>query len=159
VDEALDLVLDFQLTGEAAVYATLLAAESGNPAHIPKLKQIATIYIDGFEFITRSALHAIWELGEPKDYFTSLAYDWPRDPDLADEAIEMLARDPDPTLYDELQAVRANANYKWIHAAVNEYQRAIWNQQDYDTLSVEGRFDLHIARGTTGCTRCADGGE
>lgn len=147
VDEALDLVLNYGLTQQAAIEALIYASDEGDASHIPVLKQIVPRYSSDFSFVARTALHALWELGEPKSYFVDLACAWPQDKDIAAEAIEVLARDPDSTLYADLLVLRDAANYKWISEAVNKHQGIFWHQQEYDTLSVKDKFDMTLWAG------------
>lgn len=72
LDRALDLVLAYELPMPTARKAMLAAAESGDPALAPRLKAIAAAYPEAGS-VGFLALHALWELGEPPEYFFELA--------------------------------------------------------------------------------------
>ncbi len=141
VDEALDLAVNFEITQRAVGLAARMAAETGDPAYIPTLKQILALYADRYRSISYNVLYALWELGEPQSYFLDLAYDWPSDRDRAAQAIKILARDPNDTLYADLQNLAASAHSSTINSALNAYGFTLSQRERLDTLSFAQQYN------------------
>jgi len=94
------------------------AGDSGCRDFIPVLKQIAET-AGKSRFVCANALHALWELGEPKGYFLGLARDPKADETLAYYAIQAAARDPDEQTLRALEEIRQHTRSQRVRDAAS----------------------------------------
>lgn len=151
IDEGLDLILSYELTTRVAETIARRAGESGNATYIPTLKQIAEAYSVLSESVSFNALHGLWLLGEPQDYFLQNAQQYNSNRNLAYYSIWVMARAPDSTTLTLLEELGQAPTDGLIQSAVITYKGVLELIAEYEALgSVEEKLDALAGQLTRG---------
>ncbi len=131
VDAALDLILAGRVPSPNAEQALIAAGESGDASLVPTLKQIVQAYGEPGS-IGFLALSALWDLGEPDQYFLTLAESLGTPDPTAFDAVWVAARRPTGAGLARVQAA-SDIRAGHLDGAVAEYEDLLlWSQEVQD---------------------------
>ena len=148
LDQAVYLVETYELDRYSAEAVMVRAASSGETSLRPRLRSIAEAYKTVHQGVSFTALHALWELGEPEAYFVDNIRGHSAVPSLAYYSALVAARAPNEATLLVIEEA-AIGNDLELDAAEVAYTEVFELEQQYarDTFDGEMINDEMRARG------------
>lgn len=117
----------------AARESVIMTGLSADRQFVPLLKEIVEATSkDRNRKVTYDALHSLWQLGEPREYFLNNALSHERNKWLAYYSILVLGRDPaDERIVEVLNEIKAASADNQIRGAIAEAERVRFLETEY----------------------------